>query len=71
MKKNELKQMPLEELKIRLKDAEEEMENFRFQLALHQLDNPVKVRLLRKEIARIRTLLREQELGLGSKKAQK
>jgi len=71
MKKNELKQMPLDELKIRLKDAEEEMGNMKFQLALHQLDNPVKVRLLRKEIARIRTLLREQELGLGQKKAQK
>ena len=70
MKKNELKQMPLDELKIRLKDAEEEMGNMKFQLALHQLDNPVKVRLLRKEIARIRTLLREQELGLGQKKAQ-
>jgi large subunit ribosomal protein L29 len=71
MKKNELKQMPLDELKIRLKDAEEEMGNLKFQLALHQLDNPVKVRLLRKEIARIRTLLREQDLGLGQKKAQK
>jgi large subunit ribosomal protein L29 len=71
MKKNELKQMPLDELKIRLKDAEEEMGHLKFQLALHQLDNPVKVRLLRKEIARIRTLLREQELGLGQKKAQK
>jgi large subunit ribosomal protein L29 len=71
MKKNELKQMPLEELKVRLKDAEEEMGNFKFQLALHQLDNPVKVRLLRKEIARIRTLLRELELGLSTKKAQK
>jgi large subunit ribosomal protein L29 len=71
MKKNDLKQMPLDELKIRLKDAEEEMGNLKFQLALHQLDNPVKVRLLRKEIARIRTLLREQELGLGQKKARK
>ena len=71
MKKNELKQMPLEELKVRLKDAEEEMGNLKFQLALHQLDNPVKVRLLRKEIARIRTFLREHDLALSSKKAQK
>ena len=71
MKKNELKQMPLDELKIRLSDAKEEMGNMKFQLALHQLDNPVKVRLLRKEIARIRTLLREQELGPGQKKARK
>jgi large subunit ribosomal protein L29 len=71
MRKNELKQLPMEELKVQLRDAQEEMGNLRFQLALHQLDNPVKVRLLRKEIARIRTLLREQELGLGQKKAQK
>ena len=71
MKKNELKQMPPEEMKVRLKDALEEMENLRFQLSLHQLDNPIKVRMLRKEIARIRTLLREHELGLSRMKAQK
>jgi len=71
MKKNELKQMPLEELKVRLKDAEEEMGNLKFQLALHQLDNPVKVRMLRREIARIRTFLQEHELGLGPMKVRK
>jgi large subunit ribosomal protein L29 len=65
MKINELRQMPLEELKIRLRDALEELTNLKFQLALHQLDNPLKVRLLKKDIARMRTLLREQELGLG------
>ena len=71
MKKNELKQMPPEEMKIRLKDAVEEMGNLKFQLALHQLDNPVKVRMLRREIARIRTFLQEHELGLGPLKVRK
>jgi large subunit ribosomal protein L29 len=65
MKINELKQMPLEELKVRLRDSLEELTNLKFQLALHQLDNPVKIRFLRKDIARMRTLLRQKELGLG------
>ena len=51
LKMEEIKQLPLEELKIRLRDAEEELINLRFQLALHQLENPLKVRYLRKDIA--------------------
>ncbi len=71
MKTNELRQLPADELKVRLRDAEEEMANLKFQLVLHQLDNPMKVRFLRKDIARMRTLLHEHELGLAKPKAQK
>jgi large subunit ribosomal protein L29 len=71
MKTNEMRQLPVDELKVRLRDALEELTNLKFQHALHQLDNPLKVRLLRKDIARLRTLLREHELGRGkSPKAQ-
>ena len=56
--------MPFDELKIRLQDAEEELTNLRFQLALHQLDNPLRVRYLRREIARFKTVIREYELGI-------
>jgi large subunit ribosomal protein L29 len=71
MKTNELKQLPVEELKTKLRDAEEEMGNLKFQLALHREDNPVKVRYLRKDIARLKTLLREHELGAGQPKTRK
>jgi large subunit ribosomal protein L29 len=63
MRMSELKQLPVDELKVRLRDAQEELANLRFQLALHQLDNPMKVRFLRKDIARLKTMLREYELG--------
>jgi len=70
-KVEEIKQLPLEEIKIRLRDAEEELANLNFQLATHQLDNPVKVRYQRKDVARLKTIIREYELGLRKdKKAQ-
>ena len=68
IKLEEIKQLPLEELKIRLRDAEDELANLRFQLALHQLDNPLKVRYLRRSVARIKTVIREYELGLRNPK---
>jgi large subunit ribosomal protein L29 len=68
MKMDEIKQLPLEELKIRLQDAEEELANLRFQLALHQLDNPLKVRIARRDVARLKTVIREYELGLRQEK---
>jgi large subunit ribosomal protein L29 len=64
IKRDELKQLPLEELKIRLQDTEEELENVRFQLALHQLDNPLKVRYLRRDVAKLKTVIHEFELGI-------
>ena len=64
IKKEEIRQMPLDEIKIRLQDLEDEMGNLKFQLALHQLDNPVKVRHLRKDVAFLKTVIREYELGI-------
>ena len=69
MKMEEIKQLPLEELKIRLEDAQEELTNLRFQLALHQLDNPLKIRSVRRDIARLKTVIREYELGLRKEKS--
>ena len=68
IKREEIRQMPLEELKIRLQDAEEEMANLRFQLALRQLDDPLKIRHLRRDIARLKTVIREYELGVREQK---
>lgn len=64
VKMEEIKQLPLDELKVRLRDAEEELANLRFQLSTHQLDNPVKVRHHHRDVARLKTVIREYELGI-------
>ena len=64
MKMDELKQLPEVEIRQRLEDTLEEIQNLRFQHATHQLDNPLKIRLLRKDVARLKTVLHEFELGL-------
>ncbi|HAA64844.1 MAG TPA: 50S ribosomal protein L29, partial [Thermoanaerobacter sp.] len=46
-----------------------ELFNLRFQLATGQLDNPMRIRDVRKTIARIKTILRERELGIRQNKA--
>jgi large subunit ribosomal protein L29 len=61
MKMDEIKQLSVEELKKRLTDEEENLANLRFQLATSQLESPIKVRTVRRDIARIKTLLRERE----------
>jgi len=64
MKMEELRQLSLDELKLKYEDIVEEMENLRFQHSTHQLDNPLLIRLKRKDIARIKTMFREQKLGI-------
>ena len=71
IKMEEVKQLPLEEIRIRLRDAEDELANLRFQLALRQLDNPLKVRYARRDVARLKTVIREYELGLREQKDRK
>ena len=56
-----IKQLSVEELKKRLTDEEDSLANLRFQLATSQLESPIKVRTVRRDIARIKTLLRERE----------
>ena len=63
-KMEEIRQLPAEEVKIRLRDALDELANMKFQLALHQLDNPIKIRMLKRDIARFKTVLHEIELGI-------
>jgi large subunit ribosomal protein L29 len=68
IKMEEIKQLPLEEVKVRLRDTEEELSNLQFQLALRQLDNPLKVRIVRKDVARLKTVIQEYELGIRKEK---
>jgi large subunit ribosomal protein L29 len=62
MKMSEIKELSVEELKRRLGDEEESLANLRFQLATSQLESPIKVRLVRRDIARIKTLLGQKLL---------
>ncbi len=63
MKAAELKDLSIEELQKRLADEEESLGNLRFQLATSQLESPIKVRTVRRDIAKIRTVIREKELA--------
>jgi large subunit ribosomal protein L29 len=64
----ELRELPDQELRARLDAAKEELFNLRFQLATGQLDNPMRLRQVRREVARILTVIRERELR-GSEQA--
>jgi len=61
MKALELKDLSIEELKQRLSDEQESLANLRFQLATSQLESPIKVRTVRRDIARIQTVLNRKE----------
>ena len=63
MRKNELIKLGQEELITKLKDGQESLVNLRFQKALQQLEHPQRIRLVRREIAQIKTAIREFELG--------
>jgi len=59
----ELRELPDDELIARIDSSKEELFNLRFQLATGQLDNTARLRELRREVARIATVLREREIG--------
>ena len=60
-----LRALSTDELAIKLKEAKEELYNLRFQAATGQLESQGRLTAVRKEIARIYTILRERELGIG------
>ena len=62
----ELRELNDDELIEKLREHKEELFNLRFQMATGQLNNNRRLRLVRHEIARIYTVLRERELGLAS-----
>jgi large subunit ribosomal protein L29 len=60
-----LRALSTDELAIKLREAKEELFNLRFQAATGQLESHGRLTQVRKEIARIYTILRERELGIG------
>lgn len=65
MKANDLRNLTSVEIEQKIAGFKEELFNLRFQLATGQLDNPTKIREVRRDIARAKTVLRERELGIG------
>ena len=61
----ELRALASEELANKLRESKEELFNLRFQAATGQLESHGRLIAVRKEIARIYTILRERELGIG------
>ena len=62
MKAAEIRELTAAELEAKLKDLKAELFNLRFQLAINQLDNPMRINAVKKDIARVKTVLRENEL---------
>ena len=65
MKSKEIRQMNDSDLQVKLKDLKVELFNLRFQLATGQLENPMRIGGIRKDIARVKTIIRERELNAG------
>lgn len=62
---DELRALSVDELETKLRESKEELFNLRFQAATGQLESHGRLTAVRKEIARIYTILRERELGIG------
>ncbi len=65
MKINKIKEMSSPELEKELVELKNELFKLRFSLATNGLDNPMKIKEVKKDIARIKTVLRERELKVG------
>jgi large subunit ribosomal protein L29 len=61
MKAKELRELSIPELKERVAKLREELMNLRFQKTIHRLENPMRIRQVRREIARVLTILEEKE----------
>ena len=64
MQKKELGKLNKDELQTKLTDNQEALLNLRIQKALQQLEHPQKIRSLKREIAQIKTVIREYDLGI-------
>ena len=64
VKAKEIRELTNEELARKIADSKEELFRLRFQLATGQLNNPMKIKEVKRQIARFKTILRERELGI-------
>ena len=66
MKASELRELTGEELQTKLTELKGELFNLRFQLAVNQLENSSRIGAVKKDIARVSTVLRQRELGFDA-----
>lgn len=64
MKVREMRELTDAELAKKLDDSKDELFRLRFQMATGQLDNPMKLKEVRHKMARVKTIMRERELGI-------
>lgn len=67
MKASEIRELTSEELNAKLKDLKAELFNLRFQNAINQLENPMRIRAVKKDIARVKTILCENQKDSAEK----
>ena len=63
MKASELREMTSAELESKLSSLKDELFKLRFQLTINQLDNPMRIKAVKKDIARVQTVIRQNELS--------
>ncbi len=63
MKASELRKLSTKELEAKLKELKAELFNLRFQLAVNQLENPMRISAVKKDIARVKTILTQNEIN--------
>ena len=63
MKANEIRKLSGAELETKLMDLKKDLFNLRLQHATNQLDNPIRIAEVKKDIARVKTIIREQQLA--------
>ena len=68
MKANEIRKLSGAELETKLMDLKKDLINLRLQHATNQLDNPIRIAEVKKDIARVKTMLRQKELSGASDK---
>ena len=68
MKKSELNEINQVELESKLQDSLDALQNLRFQKSLQQLENPLGMKIIKKDIAQIKTVLNEYKLGIRKEK---
>lgn len=65
MKAKEIRNLSSEDLNNKVNELKNELFNLRFRLATGQLDNPSSIKMVKRDIARVKTIIRERELEVG------
>ena len=66
MKIQDIRELSAQELEDKVKNLKKELFNLRFQNATNQLDNPSRIVSVKKDIARVKTVLKEKEIGINA-----